>query len=133
MDLLVDSPEDVIASLVAFAEQFPDTAAQGAWQELSLIMNASKEQVPADTGILRSSGAVLDPVVSDGLIEIEMGYYTDYAWYVHEGFPKHKDGSLPYHWVGKWKFLEDPLTYMSYGMGGRLMDRFEMLFTQGVG
>jgi hypothetical protein len=85
------------------------------------VMTASKEQVPVDTGALRSTGHVQDPVTKRNEVSITMGYggiagpggpfiskktgkvvtEVGYAVAVHENLDAH-------HKVGNAKFLERP-------------------------
>lgn len=108
----VDGPEEAIAHIERFAAGYPAAMGRAMWLESTVIMNMAKRQTPVDFGILRGSGVVQDPASSDGLTSVEMGLYTYYAWYVHEGRPKVKRGpragSVPYHDDGKFHFLKDP-------------------------
>lgn len=73
--------------------------------EAEAIMSASKQIVPVDTGILRSSSVVGNPDTQGNVHRIEMGYggaASDYAVVVHELLDTH-------HPVGQAKFLEVPL------------------------
>lgn len=85
------------------------------FEEANELMAASKRQVPVDTGTLRGSGMVEDPVKQSKSYRVRLGYgygeeknpksgqiAAGYAIYVHENLKaKHK--------VGKAKFLEDPM------------------------
>lgn len=70
------------------------------------IMADSKEHfVPVDTGALKGSGYVNQPVVSANEAAVELGYGgpgIDYAVVVHENPAAH-------HPHGQWKYLEAPL------------------------
>lgn len=97
-----DGPEDVAARIKEFAERFPESTAQALWEESQITMNRSMRQCPVDSGRLRATGQNMvwnggdtrDPEelvamrIEAGGIEAELGYYTDYAIYVHEDLTK---------------------------------------------
>lgn len=68
-------------------------------------MTESKEQeVPVDTGALRSSGTV-EVETSDTRVEVSLGFggaASNYAVAVHETNKNYRGGR-------KWKYLEDPI------------------------
>lgn len=103
----VKATEEIIESLSEFTEQFPQAVADALWSECQIIMNQSKEQCPVDTGRLRASGEVSEPVVEPGKVEVSLGYGTDYAIYVHEDLEKYHAPPT------KAKFLEDPISERS--------------------
>lgn len=76
------------------------------YQRGEAIMADSKEQfVPVDTGALRGSGYVTQPVINASEAAVELGYggpSIDYAVVVHENPEAH-------HPIGQWKYLEAPL------------------------
>lgn len=110
---------------------YGDKAAQVLGQELYAeangIMTQSKPLVPVDTGSLRASGYVTEPVVKGTTVSVDLGYggvasrknpktgeSTDvYAIYVHENLDAH-------HRVGIAKFLEIPFDMAKRGMVGRI-------------
>lgn len=106
----VKGVDEIIADLRRLASEYPNAVAKALWDEAWIIMNLSKEQCPVKTGILRASGHVDDPVVSDGNLSVTFGYTMSYAIFVHENLEA-------YHYPPtKAKFLEDPMTFrLSYG------------------
>lgn len=103
--------------LQAFFRNAPDkfavASANALYQEAELVMTASKEQVPVDTGRLRNTGYVELPKIDSDKISVEMGYNTVYARRQHE--------ELNYlHTVGKAKYLEDPLNEAKPNMPGNI-------------
>lgn len=70
------------------------------------VLNESKKIVPWDTGTLKDSGRVEDPVVDSNGIEVEISYggaASKYAGIVHENMnARHKDGTSA-------KYLEIPV------------------------
>ena len=107
MILNVDGPrglsQEEILSVVGYSTML----------EAFKIMNESKKECPVDTGLLRSTGRVDDAVIEGGSVRVDLGYYTNYAIFVHEDLTKH------HVWPTKAKFLEDPIN--------RAMPEFEQL------
>ena len=97
------SPEELKAKVQRLAQVFPDGVKQALWEQGRLIMNESVEQVPVDTGYLRSTSYVNDPFEEGGKIAVEMGYYANYAAPVHD-----RPDPPVHHEVGKALFLADP-------------------------
>jgi hypothetical protein len=95
------------------------------YQEGLALHAASVPQVPVEYGRLRASGYVSPPTGVDNP-EVEVGYGTDYAVYVHERTElRHK--------VGKAKFLSDPMNERQNGYAERLAKRTQQNFERGVG
>lgn len=93
--------------------------------EANSIMNASRPQVPVDTGVLRASAVIGSPTMqTDGVMVITFGYggpAKDYAWPQHE--------RLDYqHRVGKAKYLEDPLVAAAATFPVRVGDHLRAAF-----
>jgi hypothetical protein len=125
IEIEVASNEDLMRRIDAATRDYPEQAKQSVWEALQDIMNAAKAITPVDTGLLRASGRVDDPIVSPGLIEVEFGFHTDYAIYVHENtFAKHK--------VGQAKFLERPLYDKVGFIPERIAERLDELFMEGL-
>lgn len=81
----------------------------------------SQDECPVETGALRRSWEVDDPVESTNGVFITFGYNTDYAIYVHENLEAH-------HAEGKKaKFLEDPLNRHIDDIGKELLDRIDRI------
>lgn len=89
------------------------------YREANDIMSDSKEIVPVDTGVLRNSGVVLEPVIDDSGVYVEFGYggaAKAYAARQHEDLTlKHKEGKSA-------KFLEIPMLARLKGMSKRIID-----------
>lgn len=98
------------------------------------ILPQSKEEVPVDTGALRSTGRVNKPISNPGgtVIKIEIAYgghsqgsdvprrFVDYAVVQHE---------IPFaHKQGKWKYLEHPV----YQNTGELTIKAHLAMENGV-
>jgi hypothetical protein len=81
----VKSSEHLLQVLNRVADEFPKVASRAIWDECDRVMTISKtEYCPEDSGMLKNSGKVSPVVITDDAINVTMGYYTDYAWYVHE-------------------------------------------------
>jgi hypothetical protein len=77
------------------------------------IMAVSQREVPVDTGVLRASGTVLEPVSSGDGTHIDLGYggaAGQYAMVVHE------DMEATHAPPTKAKFLEDPVVQGADGV-----------------
>lgn len=85
---------------------------------LDEVFAQSQQQVPVDTGALRSSGHINDLETGSGLIQGSIGYGAPYAFYVHEDLHMHHPRG------GKAKYLSDPmqsaLSSLARWMEGRL-------------
>lgn len=114
-------------------EQYGEKAAaalgNGLYREAAGILAASRPLVPVDTGALRASGYVTEPVQEGNLLVVEVGYggtaskinpktgepSGKYALMVHENLEA-------FHKVGMAKYLEIPFNAAVRGMGARLAD-----------
>lgn len=92
--------------------------ADALYLEAELIMTDSKQNyVPVDTGVLRNSGTVTKPVITNKSVEVTLGYggpAADYAVVVHE-YP-------PSVGQGKNKYLSRPLNKAERGLVTRVAD-----------
>lgn len=92
------------------------------YQEGEQIMTRSKRTfVPVDTGVLRGTGHVEEPVIQGGSIEVTMGYGGPAAPYA---LRQHEDLTFN-HPVGQAKYLERPALEAVRGMAGRLAERIK--------
>jgi hypothetical protein len=110
------------------------------------IMAESKNEVPVDTGTLKSTAYITKPMYSnDGSTVVKMGYgglndklnpkpdrktgklkmASEYALAVHEIKKYH-------HPIGKWKFLEDPLRRQTRQFTSILGVRIRALLQRGA-
>ena len=84
----IEGDKEMAAVLVRLGVEAPMAAAAALFQEAELIMARSKEYVPVDQAILRTSGHVQKPVIRSDGASVTMGYggaAAPYAVYVHEG------------------------------------------------
>ena len=103
--------------------------------EAERIMAKSQEQVPEDTGFLKSSKVIKVQNHADGC-SITLAYTAPYALAVHEIPPPSGGGRsavvrrdrraagntrTAFHPQGKWKFLEDPWKEAVAGMDARIV------------
>lgn len=125
MNLLVRGLKEVVANL----KRLEDKARKALLAELRYaalkLMTESMLEVPVDTGNLRDNKFIDDPIYSDGVWRVRLGYRAHYALAVHE-IPspplKSEGGRSATHRVGKWKYLEDPMKRAAPGMGKRAGD-----------
>lgn len=98
----------------------PKILARALMAEGEMIMLDSKANwVPVDTGALRSTGHVQEPVINGTKVSVTLGYggpAVPYAVVQHE--------RLDYnHTVGRAKYLEGPTLQSASNMDQRLADR----------
>lgn len=106
----------VTAKLRSILDSGIRSAAAALNQEHELIMTSAKRRTPVDTGALRASGHVKQPVIKHGAITSEGGFggsAAPYAIYVHERLDVR-------HPVGQAKFYESALLDGLVGMDDRL-------------
>jgi hypothetical protein len=102
-EIHIETPREIVERLNQLLVEYPEEVKNAVWLELAKVMNESKALCPADTGALRGSGHVTEPVATEGNVHAEIGYSQSYAWYVHENL-------LAYHNPPtQAKFLEVPL------------------------
>ena len=93
-----------------------EAVAKAMYRRASLVMADSQEHyVPVDTGYLRSTGFVNQPVIVDGTVEVTLGYSALYAEVVHEDL-------TAVHPNGQAKFLARPLNAAKKGFAGEMAE-----------
>lgn len=106
--------------LQAASASGPPALVGALFQEAERIMTASKQDyVPVQTGALRASGFVDEPVLTATGGSVTLGFggpAAPYAVIVHEDLTKR-------HPVGQAKYLEVPLRAAIQGMAGVLKQR----------
>jgi hypothetical protein len=107
INIEIDTPDGIERHIQSVADAYPEVVGRAAWQEFSKIMNAAKRIVPVEYGLLRGSGVVQEPLVGDGEVTEEMGFYISYAGYVERGEPHTLTGDEPFHHVGQSHFMEE--------------------------
>jgi hypothetical protein len=118
----ITNPRQISKILNEVARRSPKVMGREMYINARRIMNDSKKMVPVDTGWLRYTGYVTDPEERGfGQVMCRLGYYANYALYVHEGYnrwgavihPHHVKnfkgrGQVAYNCGGQAKFLEIP-------------------------
>lgn len=113
---------EMLAKLKQFSAKFPDRVATALYREAQIEMTESKRRVPVDTGVLRSSGFVQEPVRSGRNISVTLGYggaASSYAVPVHENLEA-------FHPHGQSKYLESVLDESAPHMAKRLARRINL-------
>ena len=124
-EIVVSSPAEIAAKLRNLADKYGPEVANALFLELAKVLRASQIICPVDTGHLRGSGHVTDPVVNPGSIEAEIGYSMGYAWWVHEILDNyHKPPTQA-------KYLEQPLLQALPTMQENITKRVEALIAEG--
>lgn len=83
------------------------------FKEGSRIMARSKELVPVDTGLLRSTGTVFPPVEKGDKVTVVIAYGTNYGLPVHERLDV-------FHPTGQAKFLTRAMQEAAPGFSERI-------------
>jgi hypothetical protein len=123
-----------IQKLQELAPKIDEAFAQELYLSAEEVMAEAKEKTPVDTGNLRASGHVQQPVIENGVISVELGFGgpagagnqggdtnpedVGYAEIVHEDLAAN-------HVVGQAKFLEEPLLAMQSEIQARLNQAVE--------
>lgn len=108
----MSGPEELKAVLARMAERLPIELKEAFWQEGGIIVARAQEIIPKDTGYAASTGYVNDPTIDSKGVEMELGFWANYALPLHDIPPppaKSEGGRSAYHAFGSYKFLEIPL------------------------
>ena len=120
--------DEYLQALQSAGDNVLQVLIQALYAEANDIMLASQELVPVDTGVLKTSGEVLDPTVSGNTVEVVMGYggaASAYALRQHEELSySHKDGKQA-------KYLEQPAREAMPNLEQSLADRIEGIIERG--
>jgi hypothetical protein len=107
----------MVSKLKVYGQTTQRKAEAGLYHEGQRIMERSRELVPVDTGLLRSTGITKLPYVQPTIITVELNYggagLAPYAAVVHENLAAR-------HPHGQAKYLEQPLNESVEGMAERL-------------
>jgi hypothetical protein len=102
----VTGARQMIANLQQLARDAPRVMKKAVYEFAQTEMTEMKRLVPVDTGALRASGHIEQPVAhADGRITCTLGFggtAVDYAVPVHEDLEA-------FHRVGQAKYVEQPL------------------------
>lgn len=119
-----ENMERLIGLLVRGGRQAPTLLGRALYDEANVMFNESQDQVPMDTGVLRSSGNVHAPAISHGEVLVEISYggaAAPYALRQHENEEyKHAPGR-------KAKYLSDPVEDGLPDLGRNITDRLEAM------
>lgn len=122
--------EPMVKRMLATNKEVLSIVAEALHDEANNIMTESRNQVPVDTGTLKSSAYVLDPQIQTDEVRVRFGYggpndkmnpkhrrmASEYAAIVHERLDVR-------HPVGKAKYLEDPFNDAIRGMEDRVASK----------
>jgi len=96
--------EEIMENLEILAEEAPEMLAAALWIEANEIINEAIMEVPVDTGVLRASANVGEPVINGQGISLALGFggaASAYAQVQHD--------NLSYrHTVGNALYLSGP-------------------------
>lgn len=134
----LDGLDELMKKLKAEPNRFLNATESALFIEGEQTMTAAKRLVPVDEGVLRASGHVRLPEVTDDEVQVEIGFGgpagsgnrgesndedVGYAVYVHEDL-------TAYHPVGQAKYLEQPVTDRASGFAARIAKRIERRLTR---
>lgn len=114
--------EQMRAKLKQIAKSTPEKVASALYKEAQIEMTESKRRVPVDTGVLRASGFVAEPVYEGTQISVALNYggaAESYAIIVHEDLHA-------FHKIGQAKYLESVLNESRPYMAARLQARLNL-------
>ncbi len=122
VEVEVSSPEEIAARLRRFAEIFPDGVGTALYLVANdPIMNEAKADAPVDSGYMRSTGYVNEPVLEKGSIDVELGFYANYSAPVHDRTDLH-------HTTGTDHFLSKSLERNASTVKQRILEQIESAF-----
>lgn len=84
IDFGIEGLQEMLDTLERLPIEALEALEQAQVENAEHLIGESKKECPVDTGRLRKSGTVGKPVRRVNEVEIEVGYGTDYAIYVHE-------------------------------------------------
>lgn len=122
MPFKVSGVAEMAAKIRSISTRFPDEVAKALYQEAQIEMTESKRRVPVDTGTLRASGHVQEPVRSGKSVSVMLAYggaAEQYAVIVHEDLEAH-------HAHGQAKYLESVLRESAPYMRKRVAARINL-------
>lgn len=123
--MTVTGTKPLIEKLRKLEKTYPKATAAAVYQEGLAIDALSAQEVPVDTGRLRSTHYVAPPEDEDNPV-CEVGYGTDYAQAVH-------DREELSHVVGKANYLRDPMNKRRRGWVQRMIGRIQKNAKRGIG
>lgn len=117
----IQGADKVTANLQKLGEGSVKRLAAALYQEGEGLIAEAKSITPVDTGALRASGHVQQPVIQGKQVTVNCGFggaAASYAVYVHENLEAH-------HPVGQAKFLEEPAKRRAMTMNRRIAERLK--------
>lgn len=116
--------EERLIAVLATLQDANTALGRALYEEANRIFNESQMLVPVDTGTLRSSGYVTNPLPYVSGVAVEISYggaAAPYAGYVHERLDlNHPNG-------GQAKYLEQPVLAAADHMADRLADTLDAI------
>lgn len=123
--VLLGTPE-LMRVLTLGGERAVPVMSTALYEEMLEVLAESMRIVPVDTGVLRSSAAILPPEISGTLVKITVGYggaASKYALRVHD-MPSIRNPTKP---GTQSHYLSDPMTARVPLMESRLAERIAMI------
>lgn len=117
MEVRTTGLDKVLENLNALPEQIISALGRALYQEGEGLMAEAKPITPIDTGVLRSSGFVKPPAVTDNDIVVEVGFggaAASYALIVHERLDAYHNPPT------QAKYLEEPFNRRTKGYNERI-------------
>ena len=123
-ELEFDNIDRLMRLLIRSGSQAPTRLAAALYDEANEIFSQSQDEVPVDTGVLRSSGRVHAPAISSREILVEISYGGAAAPYA---LRQHENESYNHAPGRKSKYLSDPVEDRLPDLGNNIVDRIEAM------
>lgn len=104
------------STLKKIQQEWPSLVKSALYEEAQIEMKEMKRRTPVDTGELRDSGMVHQPVSTEKKISVALSFGAEHAPYVHENLEA-------FHPVGQAKFMESVLMESAPFMAERIARR----------
>lgn len=124
--LNIKGDKELIRLMSRMADQMPQVAGQALYEEASRIFIEAQLLTPIDTGALRGSGHVTQPVVEDKVTKVSIRYggaAAPYAVYVHERIDAPSGNPVYHRPPTQAKFLSIPIERALPTLGANLLKR----------
>lgn len=104
-------------AMLALGEKGQKAMGAALWREGVKIMNAAKALTPVQTGVLKTSGLVQLPEITNDGVSVTLGFGGAASEYAEV---QHEEASYYHKPPTQYKYLEQPLLEASQDMGFRI-------------
>ena len=124
--LNIKGDKELIRLMTKMADKMPEAAGQALYEEASRIFIEAQLLTPIDTGALRGSGHVTQPVVENKVTKVSIRYggaAAPNALYVHERIDAPSGNPVYHRPPTQAKFLSTPIERALPTLGANLLKR----------